>query len=83
MRNRISGAADRTNLELPPASSILDELEEWEQYLKAERIDIHILEHFGECEDIEADATKREQLSSENQAVKRHRPLRRFRGPSL
>ena len=77
------GAAGGTNLELPPALSILDELEEWEQYLKAEKIDIHILEHFGECENIAPDDPKPEQSPSKNHAIKRGRPSRRLRGPSL
>ena len=66
------GAPNQTNLETASLHSILDELEEWQQYLKAEPEVIHKLRAF------EAAANKRD--SEPKQPVRR--PAR-LRGPSL
>ncbi len=46
---RIVGAANQTNLEPASLHSILDELEEWEAFLKAEPELIHKLRSFDEA----------------------------------
>ena len=44
-----NGAANQTNLETASLHSILDELEEWEAFLKAEPELIHKLRSFDEA----------------------------------
>ena len=46
---QINGAVDRKNLEPAPFISILDELEQWEAYLKAEPEVIHKLQAFEQA----------------------------------
>jgi len=67
---KVIGAVDGSNLETAPFISILDELEEWEAFLKAEPEVIHKLRAFERAAD----------GLSENAPI----PTRkRQRGPSL
>ncbi|MEM9279254.1 MAG: hypothetical protein AAGA76_11825 [Pseudomonadota bacterium] len=77
------GAAEKNKLELPPVHSILDELEEWEQYLKVADIDRDILENVLECVDITVNSSDLEQLASENISDNQDEfPSTSFRVPS-
>lgn len=66
------GADDRSNLEPDALPSILEQLEEWEAYLKSEPEVMHKLREF-------------ERAASEGEILENVKPLRpaRSRGPSL
>ena len=70
-----NGAADRNNLEHAPFVSVLDELEEWEAYLKSDPEIVHRLRAFS----LAADGVETVQKIDPDP-----RPGRsRSRGPSL